>query len=88
MQVSTCDMCQKGNRKMSIVTPELHPVPVKSPWYHLGIDFIGPVITSQKGSRFILTISDHCTKWVKAIALATKCASATAGAMFKVRYKF
>lgn len=71
---------------MSIATPELHPIPVKSPWYHLGIDFIGPVTTSEKGNKFILTISDYCTKWVEAVALVTKCASATAGAMFKVRY--
>ena len=69
---------------MSTAMPELHPIPVKSPWFHLGIDFIGPVTTSGKGNRFILTISDYCTKWVEAVALETKCASATATAMFKV----
>ena len=69
---------------MSIATPELHPIPVKSPWYHLGIDFVGPVITSAVGNRFILTVSDYCTKWVEAVALKMKCASATAGALFKV----
>ena len=68
---------------MSITTPELHPIPVKSPRYHLGIDFIGPVTTSVKGNRFILTVSDYCTKWVEAIALASKCTSATANALFK-----
>ena len=82
--MSTCDACQKGNRKISIITPELHPVPVKSPWYHIGIDFIGPVIKSTNDNQLILTLSDYCTKWVEAVAMPTKCASATADALFKV----
>jgi len=43
VQVKRCDVCQKMNRKLDIVTPELNPVPVKSPWHHIGIDFIGPI---------------------------------------------
>ena len=31
------------NKKLDILTPEMHPVPVKSPWHHIGIDFIGPI---------------------------------------------
>jgi len=31
------------NRKLDIVTTEMYPVPVKSPWHHIGIDFIGPI---------------------------------------------
>lgn len=50
------------NRKISTIRPELHPVPVKSPWFHLGMDFIGPVSPpSVSGSRYILTISDYFT---------------------------
>ena len=36
-------MCQQINRKKTTGVPQLHPVPVKSPWYHIGIDFIGPL---------------------------------------------
>ena len=42
-QVEVCDVCQRTNRKLATVAPELHPVPVVSPWYHLGIDLIGPI---------------------------------------------
>ena len=43
--------------------PELHPVPVVSPWYHLGIDFVGPFHTlSKQGNRYILTIADYLYK--------------------------
>lgn len=70
---------------MTIVTPELHPIPVKSPWYHIGIDFVGPVTTSHNGNRYILTISDYFTKWVEAVALPSKHASGIATVLFKVR---
>ena len=69
---------------MITITPEMNPVPVKSPWHHIGIDFVGPVPTSSKGNEYILTISDYCSKWVEAVALPTKCASATTDALFTV----
>jgi hypothetical protein len=61
------------NKKIDIIRPELYPVPVKSPWYHLGMDFIGPISpTSASGNRYILTISDYFTKFSFAKALPTK----------------
>ena len=27
--------------------PELHPIPVKSPWNHIGIHFVGPLVKSK-----------------------------------------
>ena len=69
------------------MSPELHPVQVKTPWYHIGVDFIGPIHASKQGNQLILTLSDYCTKYVDAVALSTKCASVTAGALFKVLAK-
>ncbi|KAL5491279.1 hypothetical protein EMCRGX_G016535 [Ephydatia muelleri] len=64
--IRSCDACQRVNRKMVISTPQLHPLPVKAPWYHIGIDFIGPVNpTSSQGNRYILTISDYFSKLLK-----------------------
>ncbi len=48
----------------------MHPVPVKSPWYHLEMEFIGPISpTSTNGNHYILTQSDYFTKfgWAKAL---------------------
>lgn len=73
------------NKKMTSTTPELHPVPVKSPWYHIGIDFVGPITpTSSSGNRYILTVSDYFTKWAEAVALPSKHAQGVAEALFKV----
>ncbi len=71
---------------MTVDAPELHPIPVHSPWYHLGIDFVGPVAQSTNGNRYILTISDYFTKWVEAVALPSKHASGIANSLFKVSY--
>ena len=57
-----------------ITRPELHPVPVKSAWYHVGMDFLcdSAYPTTHNGNRFILTICDYFTKFGWAKALPTK----------------
>ena len=48
--------------------PELHCVPVKSPWFHIAIDFIGPINpVSAAGNCYILTVSDYFTKFTEAV---------------------
>ena len=46
---------------MTIASPELHPNPVVSPWYHVGIDFICLLLVSSHGKLYILMISDYFT---------------------------
>ena len=78
-------MCQRTNRKITTTAPELHPVPVKSPFHHIGIDFIGPLNPiAEDGAQYVLTISDYFTKWVEAFPTPNKCASGVANALFKV----
>ena len=70
------------NPKMERERPELHPIPVKSPWYHIGMDFIGPISpASEMGNCYILTISDYFTKYAWAKALPTKEAAGVVSAM-------
>lgn len=60
-----------------------------SPWFHVGIDLIGPITPrSQQGNRYILTISDYFTKFVDAIALPDKEAISVASALFKVNVTY
>ena len=49
--------------KLTTTRAELHPNPVHSSWYHIGIDFIGPLSPVSQ--------SDYFIKWVTA-ALQTK----------------
>ena len=73
------------NRKSLTSYPELHPIPVYSPWHHVGMDFIGPISPiSNSGNRFILTLSDYFSKWVEAVPLPTKEATGVAASLMKV----
>ena len=74
------------NKKLTSERPELHPIPVKSPWYHLGMDFVGPISPpSRSGNRYILTLSDYFTKFACAKALPTKEAVNVVSALREVR---
>ena len=70
---------------MEICTPELHPIPVVSTWYHKGIDFMGPLHhKSLQGSRYIMTISDYFSKFVLTTPCKTKEAVNVADVLYKV----
>ena len=52
------------NRKVTTGTPQLNSILVKSPWYMVGIDFVGPISpAADDGSEYILTATDYFTKW-------------------------
>ena len=73
------------NRKLTTGVLELHPIPVKPPWYMVGIDFIGPLSPVAKDrSRYFLTISDCFTKWVEVVPTVNKMASTVASSLLKV----
>lgn len=51
---------------------------VGEPWERVGIDRTGPHPPSHKGNRYILTMIDHFTKWVKIFPLRNQEASTVA----------
>ena len=86
MQLAKCEVCQRMNRKVTTGTPQLNPIPVKSPWYMVGIDFVGPISpAADDGSEYILTATDYFTKWSEAVPTVDKSATSVATALFKVR---
>jgi hypothetical protein len=74
--VKTCDSCQRrgGPSKNN----ELHPIPPHSPFYQIGIDFIGPLPITPRGNRYIIVAVDMFTKWPEARAVAEATASQVA----------
>ena len=78
-------MCQKINRKLTTDVPQLHPIPVVSPWQCIGIEFIGPLSPiATDGSKFILTISDYFSKYVGVVPTPDKCSSRVASLLYQV----
>ena len=88
-QIAACDVCQRSSGKPLSYQTELHPVPIHSPWYHVGFDFIGPITpASSSGNRYILTLLDYYIKWVEAVPLPSKCATGVAASLMKVKFLF
>ena len=64
-----CDICQRQSKNLEIARPELHPIPVKSTWHHIGVDFVGPLSPPSSGNRYILTLTDYFSKFACVRAL-------------------
>jgi Integrase zinc binding domain len=62
--VRACDACQRRGRSKK--NQLLHPIPVGSPFYQIGIDFVGPLPHTAQGNRYIIVAMDYLTKWPEA----------------------
>lgn len=74
--VESCDACQRRGRSKK--NNLLHPIPVHSPFYQIGIDFVGPLPRTQRGKKYIIVAMDYLTKWPEAKAVSEATADATA----------
>ena len=72
--VKSCDSCQRRGRSKN--NNLLHPIPVHSPFYQIGIDFVGPLPRTQRGKQYIIVAMDYLTKWPEARAVSEATAKA------------
>lgn len=62
-------------RKFDKFTAELHPIPVHDEvWHTIGVGLIGPLPTTARGNKYIMTVSCSFSKWPEATALEDKSA--------------
>ena len=68
--VSTCDVCQRNKIQR---TPFVHPAIITDTPLQLNdkiaMDIFGPLPTTRKGNRFILSIQDQLTKYLVLVPL-------------------
>src|SRR5438034_513931 len=62
--VRSCDSCQRRGKNKRNQT--LHPIPVNSPFYQIGIDFVGPLPITENENKYIIVAMDYLTKWPEA----------------------
>ena len=79
--VEACDSCQR--RGQSKKNNLLHPIPVHSPFYQIGIDFVGPLPRTKRGKKYIIVAMDYLTKWPEARAVSEATADATAQFLYE-----
>ena len=80
--VQSCKTCQKRHRRRGEAPLELiqkHP----TPFYHIGIDVMGPLPRTLTGKRYIVVAIDHFTKWPEAQALEEADASSIAQFLYE-----
>ena len=66
--VKKCPICQEHIARPEQVQIGNMPV-AKSPGQLVGLHFIGPVMTSVRGSNYIMVTINHFSGWVKAYPL-------------------
>lgn len=73
--VKNCDSCQRRGKPQTHQL--LHPIPVHSPFYQIGIDFVGPLPKTSNGNKYIIVAMDYLTKWPEAKAVPRATAEET-----------
>ena len=85
LQVRSCDVCQRNNHKLQKASGSLQPIPVPSKiWCQVGMDLIGPMPTTTRGNRYIITLTDYFSKWAEAAPLPDKTAHGVAKFIYSV----
>ena len=64
--VRECEICQSKKPKPHDQRHTYKPVLSGYPFSKINIDYVGPLPTSPKGNRYILTVQDSFTRWLEA----------------------
>jgi hypothetical protein len=51
------------------------------------MDLVGPLPTTPKGHKYIMTVTDYYTKWAEAHPIADKTAASVASVLYSVSCK-
>ena len=80
----SCKMCCTYNAHRKDYQP-LQPIPViHTPWTKLAIDMVGPLSTTRRGHKYLLTMVDLATRWPEAVPLKKIDAVSTAEALLNI----
>ena len=68
----SCDLCQRAGRRGDKTKYPLVTVPVvDSAFKKIAVDFLGPLVASESGNRYIMVICDYCTRYPEAIPMSS-----------------
>ena len=79
--VENCDLCTKNNLKRIIHPLGELPMP-NFPFDIVGIDLVGPFVTSTKGNNYLFTLVDHFSGWCEVYPIPNKEAKTVCDVLF------
>ena len=69
MQLLHCAACAREGVKLKKNTKKMKLLPPNAPLEFVAIDILGELITTRRGNRYILVISDRYSKLVRTLPL-------------------
>ena len=67
--VGRCEVCDWVRFSFNTLSPQLQPLPIMGLGYHWSLDFVGPLVVTPRGAKYVLVMVEHFSKWTKLIAL-------------------
>ena len=81
----SCDACQKVSPKGKVQIAPLEEMPaIETPFERVGIDLVGPFVSSDRKHKYILTCVDFATRYPEAIPLQKIDTEAVAEALLSI----
>ena len=79
LHIRKCDICAADRKPTKVPRAPLGSLRTGAPGDCIATDYLGPLLVTERGNRFILLLTDHFTKYVEIIAVpdmtAEVCAS-------------
>jgi hypothetical protein len=80
--IKTCLACQSRKSPSKAPKAPLHPIESSEPFERIIMDIKGPLKVTPRGSKYILVLTDHFTKYVLCFPLKTQTAQEIADILF------
>jgi transposase InsO family protein len=67
--VGRCEVCDRVRSNFNTLSPQLQPLPIMGLGYRWSLDFVGPLMTTSRGVKYVLVMVEHFSKWIELVAL-------------------
>ena len=79
--IAECELCTRRKPPVPTQRAPMQSIPVAKLMELWAMDIMGPLPVTARGNQYVLVMSDHFTKWVEAVPMASQCAD-TVGRAF------
>jgi transposase InsO family protein len=87
-EVAACVLCDRIKATFEVKDTALKPLPIMGMFYRWGVDMCKIPTISKNGSKYIVVMVEHFTKWVELRAIPEKTSEYTAAALRDVLCRF